>query len=51
MFEVHFYEDKQGRQPIKELLVTLRDEAQNSKENQQNAAKGNQTGTAKHGRF
>ena len=32
MFEVHFYEDRQGRQPIKELLTTLRDEAQNSKD-------------------
>ena len=32
MFEVHFYKDKQGRQPIRELLITLRDEAQNSKD-------------------
>jgi len=32
MFEVHFYEDKQGRQPIKEFLITLRDKAQNSKD-------------------
>ena len=32
MFEVHFYEDKQGRQPIKEVLITLRDKAQTSKD-------------------
>ena len=32
MFEVHFYEDKQGRQPIKELLINLRDKAKNSKD-------------------
>lgn len=32
MFEVHFFEDKQGRQPIKELLINLRDKAKNSKD-------------------
>ena len=31
-FEVHFYEDKQGRQPIKELLLTLRDQAKINKD-------------------
>ena len=32
MFEVHFFEDKQGRQPIKEVLISLRDKAKNSKD-------------------
>ena len=32
MFEVHFFEDKQGRQPIKEVLIDLRDKAKNSKD-------------------
>ena len=32
MFEVHFYENKQGEQPIKELLNTLRDKAHTSKD-------------------
>ena len=32
MFEVHFYEDRQGWQPIKEFLMILRDKAQNSKD-------------------
>ncbi|MDR2590176.1 MAG: type II toxin-antitoxin system RelE/ParE family toxin [Oscillospiraceae bacterium] len=32
MFEVHFYEDKHGRQPIKELLITLRDKSQDNKD-------------------
>ena len=32
MFEVHFYEDKQGRQPIKELLDTLKEKAHTSKD-------------------
>jgi phage-related protein len=32
MFEVHFFEDKQGRQPIKEVLLNLRDKAKNSKD-------------------
>ena len=32
MFEVHFYEDRQGRQPIKELLISLRDKAHTSKD-------------------
>ena len=31
-FEVHFYEDKHGRQPVKELLLVLRDQAQTSKD-------------------
>jgi len=31
MFEVHFYEDKQGRKPIKELLDTLKVQATTSK--------------------
>jgi len=31
MFEVHFYEDKQGRQPVKEVLAALRDKSQTSK--------------------
>jgi len=32
MFEVHFYEDKRERQPVKDLLIALRDEAQKSKD-------------------
>ncbi|MCL2353083.1 MAG: type II toxin-antitoxin system RelE/ParE family toxin [Defluviitaleaceae bacterium] len=32
MFEVHFYEDNQGKQPIKELLIELRDKSHNSKD-------------------
>ena len=32
MFEVHFYENKQGEQPIKKLLSDLRDKANNSKD-------------------
>jgi len=32
MFEVHFYEDKQGRQPIKELLDTLKEKSHTSKD-------------------
>jgi len=32
MFEVHFYEDKQGNQPIKNLLNDLRDKAKSSKD-------------------
>ena len=31
MFEVHFYEDKQGHKPIKELLDTLKTQATTSK--------------------
>jgi len=31
MFEVHFYEDKHGEQPIKKLLIELRDKARTSK--------------------
>lgn len=32
MFEVHFYEDKQGRKAIKELLDTLKVKANTSKD-------------------
>jgi Phage-related protein len=32
MFEVDFYETKQGRQPVKEVLINLRDKAQTSKD-------------------
>ena len=32
MFEVHFFEDKLGRQPIREVLICLRDKAKNSKD-------------------
>jgi hypothetical protein len=32
MFEVHFYEDKQGKQPVKILLNDLRDKAHTSKD-------------------
>jgi phage-related protein len=32
MFEVEFYEDKHGRQPVKEVLIELRDKAPTSKD-------------------
>ncbi len=32
MFEVDFYEDRQGRQPVKEVLLDLRDKARTSKD-------------------
>ena len=32
MFEIEFYEDKHGRQPVKELLIELRDKAKASKD-------------------
>ena len=32
MFEVHFYEDKQGRQPIRELLDALKEKSYTSKD-------------------
>ena len=32
MFEVEFYEDKRGVQPVKEALIELRDKAQTSKD-------------------
>jgi phage-related protein len=32
MFEVEFYEDKRGNQPVKEALIELRDKAQTSKD-------------------
>lgn len=32
MFDVEFYEDKHGRQPVKEVLIELRDRARNSKD-------------------
>ena len=32
MFEVHFYEDKQGRQPIRELLDALKEKSHTSKD-------------------
>ena len=32
MFEAHFYEDRQGRQPIKDDLLELRDMARTSKD-------------------
>ena len=32
MYEVDFYENKQGEQPIKEFLITLRNKAQKSKD-------------------
>ena len=32
MFNVDFYEDKHGRQPIKELLIAMRDKAKASKD-------------------
>ena len=31
MFDVDFYEDRQGNQPVKEMLVTLRDKSNTSK--------------------
>lgn len=31
MFEVEFYEDSQGRQPVREVLIELRNKAQTSK--------------------
>lgn len=32
MFDVDFYENRQGRQPVKEVLLELRDKAQTSKD-------------------
>ena len=32
MFEVHFYEDKQGEQPVRKLLNSLRDKSHTSKD-------------------
>jgi len=32
LFNVEFYEDRQGRQPVKEVLLELRDSAQTSKD-------------------
>ena len=32
MFEIEFYEDRHGRQPVKELLIELRDKAKSSKD-------------------
>lgn len=32
MFEVVFYEDRRGKQPVKEALIALRDKAQASKD-------------------
>ena len=32
MFEVEFYEDRQGRQPVREVLAELRDKAQANKD-------------------
>jgi len=32
MFEVEFYEDRQGRQPIREVLLELRDKTQTTKD-------------------
>ena len=32
MFEVEFYEDRHGKQPVKEVLIELRDKAQTSKD-------------------
>ena len=31
MFDVDFYEDKQGNQPVKEVLISLRDKGKTSK--------------------
>jgi phage-related protein len=31
MFEVEFYEDRQGRQPVREVLIELRNKAQSDK--------------------
>jgi len=32
LFEVHFYKDKLGRQPIKEFLNTLKEKAKTNKD-------------------
>ncbi len=32
MFEVEFYEDRHGEQPVKQVLIELRDKAQTSKD-------------------
>lgn len=32
MFDIEFYEDKRGRQPVKEMLLELRDKARGSKD-------------------
>jgi phage-related protein len=32
MFEVEFYEDRHGKQPVKEILIELRDKALTSKD-------------------
>ena len=32
MFEVEFYEDRHGKQPVKEVLIELRDKAKTSKD-------------------
>ncbi len=32
MFEVEFYEDRHGSQPVKEVLIELRDKAETSKD-------------------
>ena len=32
MFAVDFYEDRQGRQPVRELLITLRNKSKTSKD-------------------
>jgi phage-related protein len=32
MFEVHFYEDNQGFQPVKDVLIELRDKTKTSKD-------------------
>lgn len=32
MFDVDFYEDKHGNQPVKEILMELRDKAQTNKD-------------------
>lgn len=32
MFAIEFYEDKRGRQPVKEMLLELRDNARGSKD-------------------
>ena len=32
MYEVEFYEDKNGSQPVKEVLIELRDKARTSKD-------------------
>ena len=33
MFEVEFYEDRHGKQPVKEFLIELRNKAHTSKDN------------------